>query len=69
VAVAVGGVGLCGADAAGGVTARGGHDVTHRNTHERLGGDTRRGTLFGFVQLVGRVAITVGDQGGGSYPP
>ena len=58
VAVAVGGVRIRVADAAGCVTPRGGHDVAHLDTRGRRSGDTRRGTLYGFAQLVSRVAGT-----------
>jgi len=69
VAVAIGGVRIRGTDAPRGVKPRGGHDVTHLNTRGRRGGDTRRGTLSCVAQLVGRVAVTAGDQGGTPRPP
>jgi len=69
VTVTLGGVERRGADGAEGSTPRGGHDVTHLNTRERRVGDSRRGTLSGLSQLVGRVADTIGDKGGSPIPP
>jgi len=68
VAVVIGGVRLRGTDTPRGVTPRGRNDVTHLNTSGRRRGDTRRGTVSGFAQLVGRVAIAL-DEAAQVYVP